>query len=50
MPPDRNSCDEQRGDESAENSTGPETAFAERMTDHRSECGANTTKRAGKKE
>ena len=28
----------------------PETAFAERMTDHRSECAASTTERASNKE
>jgi hypothetical protein len=50
MPPDRNSCDEHRCDESAENSARPETAFAERMTYRRSECAADATERAGNKE
>jgi hypothetical protein len=50
MSPDRNSCDEHRGDESTEDSARIEAAFAERMTGHRSECAANTAECAGDKE
>jgi hypothetical protein len=50
MPPESNPCDEHRGEESTEDSANPKTAFAERMTDDRSECAANATERASNKE
>jgi hypothetical protein len=50
MTPESNPCDEHRCEKSAEDSARPETALSERMTDHRSERAANTTKRASNKE
>jgi len=50
MPPQSDLCDEHRGEESTEDSSGPETTFAEPMTDYRSECAANATEDASHKE
>jgi len=50
MPPESNLCDEHRGDESTEDSTGPETTFAECMTYNRSERAAGATEGASNKE
>src|SRR5438046_2296519 len=49
-PPESDSCDEQRGEESTENSARPKPCFAERMSGYRSEQAASTTDHAGKKE
>src|SRR5882672_3136249 len=50
MPPESNPRDEHRCQESTDNSTRPETHFAERMIDHRSECAAKPTENASNKE
>jgi len=50
MPPESNPCDEHRSDEATENSAGPETTIAERVTHYGSERAANPTERAGNEE
>jgi hypothetical protein len=50
MPPESNPRDEHRGKESAEYSARPETAFAERVTNNRSECAAEPAESASNKE
>jgi hypothetical protein len=50
MPPETNLCGEQRGEEPTYDSAHPQTAFAERITDHRSECASKTTERASNEE
>jgi hypothetical protein len=50
FPPESDPRDEHRGEESAEDSARPETAFAEGVTDHRSQRAAKTTERAGNNE
>ena len=47
--PQSNPGNEHRGDKSTEDSTRPETALTERMTDHRSDCAASPTESAGNK-
>jgi hypothetical protein len=49
MSPECNPCDENRGEKSTKDTARPETAFAEPMTDHRSERAANTAKHASNK-
>jgi hypothetical protein len=50
MPPESNPCGEHRSEESTEDPSCPETTFAERVTDNRSERAAYTTERASNKE
>jgi hypothetical protein len=49
-PPERNPCDDHRREESTEDPAYPETAFAESMTDHRSDGTAKPTEDTSNKE
>jgi hypothetical protein len=50
MPPESNPCDEHRGEKPAEDSTRPQTSFAERITDDRADCAAKPTECTSNKE